>query len=84
MFLLGDLVSVGLLLRFGVASALWVLFQLLIRFHPRGIEIVGAILVALGFIWWLLIPIQNPPFAPLLLLTGLLTHAVGRFLRWLR
>jgi hypothetical protein len=84
MFFVGDLVALGLLFRLGVAALLWVLFQLLIRFHPRGIEIVGGIVALLGFIWWMIEPGQFPPFGPGLLMLGFLVHAVGRLLHWLR
>jgi len=84
MFLLGDLVSIELLLRLLVASLLWVLLQLLIRFHPRGIEIVGAIVCLLGFSWWLMNPRLFPPYGAGLFLLGFLIHALGRFLYWLR
>ncbi|MCG3199595.1 MAG: hypothetical protein HUU16_01950 [Candidatus Omnitrophica bacterium] len=84
MFLLGDLVSAALLIRLGVASLLWVLLHLLIRFHPRGIEIVGGVLFLLGFLWWIIAPKQNPPYGPGLLVLGFLVHAMGRFLYWIR
>lgn len=84
MFLLGDLVSIGLLLRLGVAALLWVLFHLVIRFHPRGIEIVGGLLMAMGLCWWMIQPTMMPPYGPTFLLIGLFIHAVGRGIRWLR
>lgn len=84
MFLLGDLVSMGLLVRLAVASLLWVLLHLLIRFHPRGIEIVGLIFMLLGFLWWIIHPGLFPPYGPLILLLGMLIHILGRILHWLR
>jgi hypothetical protein len=84
MFLLGDLVSLGLLTRLAVASLLWVLLHLLIRFHPRGIEMVGGIVTILGFLWWIIHPGVFPPYGPLLLLLGILIHVLGRVLHWLR
>jgi hypothetical protein len=84
MFLLGDLVSLGLLTRLAVASLLWVLLHLLIRFHPRGIEMVGGIVIFLGFLGWVIHPRLFPPYGPLLLLLGILIHVLGRVLHWLR
>ena len=84
MFLLGDLVSLELLSKLGVASLVWVLFHLLIRFHPRGIEIVGGILFFMGFLWWFIQPGLLPPYGPILLLLGLMIHALGRILHRLR
>jgi len=84
MFLLGDYVSLELLLKLGVASLLWVLLQLIIRFHPRGIEIVGAIICFLGLLWWVSNPRLFPPFGAGLFLLGFAIHALGRFLYWLK
>lgn len=84
MFLLGDLVSLGLLVRLLVASLLWVLLHHLIRFHPRGIEIVGGIIFFLGFLWWMIRPGHYPPFGPVLLGLGFMIHVLGRILYWLR
>ncbi len=84
MFLLGDLVSFGLFVRLAVASLLWVFLHLLIRFHPRGIEIVGIILILLGFLCWMIRPGIFPPYGPFLLLLGFLIHILGRVLHWLR
>lgn len=84
MFLMGDLVALDLLLRLFCAALLWVLLQLLIRFHQRGIEITGAILFVLGVAWWVSDPGRIPPFGPLLLLLGVGVHAIGRFLFWIR
>ncbi|GMV67480.1 MAG: hypothetical protein KJ050_14555 [Candidatus Omnitrophica bacterium] len=84
MFLLGDLVSIGLLLRLGVAALLWVMIHLVIRFHHRGIEIAGVILMGIGLSWWLIQPTLIPPYGPVFLIIGLFIHAVGCGLRWLR
>ena len=88
MFLLGDLVSFELLVRLLVAALLWVLLHHLIRFHPRGIEIVGAIILFLGLIWWITTPLAGvriaAPFGPLLLLVGIAVHGIGRMLYRLR
>jgi hypothetical protein len=84
MFLLGDLIGISLLMRLLVASLLWVLLHLLIRFHSHGIEIAGAILFCLGFIWWLSVPGLIPPYGPGLLLIGFCIYCLGRGLRRLR
>lgn len=84
MFLLGDLVSLELLVRLCVASLLWFLFQHLIRFHPRGIEIVGAILCFLGLTWWFMNPRLIPPFGAGLFLLGFAVYGLGRILYRLR
>ena len=80
MFLLGDLVSFELLVRLLVAALLWVLLHHLIRFHPRGIEIVGAIVAGIGLLWWLGEPSQIPPFGATLFLLGFGVYAIGRLL----
>ena len=84
MFLLGDLVSIELLLRLVVASLLWVLFQHLIRFHPRGIEVVGAIVLFLGLIWWVSDLRRWPPYGLVVFIAGFAMHALGRLLYQLR
>ena len=84
MFLLGDLVSIDLLLRLSVASLLWVLFQHLIRFHPRGIEVVGAIVFFLGLVWWVSDLNRWPPYGVAVLVLGFGMHALGRLLYRLR
>jgi hypothetical protein len=84
MFLLGDLVSFSLIWRLSIAALLWVLLHLLIRFHPRGIEIVGGIVCILGFCWWYSDVRQFPPYAAMILLTGFGILGIGRFLYQLR
>ncbi len=84
MFLLGDIVSLGVLIKLVVAALLWVLLHLLIRFHPRGIEIVGVIFMLMGFLWWIIRPGLFPPYGPFLLIFGLLIHVLGRVLHRLR
>lgn len=84
MFLLGQFVSGYLLWRLTLASLLWVVLHLLIRFHPRGIEHVGLILIGLGSMWWLSEPNQLPPFGLTLFLIGFFIHAIGRLLYRLR
>ncbi|MCA9415288.1 MAG: hypothetical protein KC917_03420, partial [Candidatus Omnitrophica bacterium] len=70
MFLLGQFVSGYILWRLLVASLLWVGLHLLIRFHPRGIEHVGVVLIFLGFAWWITDPLQPLPFGLTLFLLG--------------
>jgi hypothetical protein len=81
-FLLGDLVSFELLVRLLVAALLWVLLHHLIRFHPRGIEIVGAIVAGVGLLWWMGNPTLIPSglFGAFLFLLGFGVYAIGRLL----
>lgn len=84
MFLLGQIASGYVLWRLLLASFLWVALHLLIRFHPRGIEHVGVVLILLGLGWWVAEPLQPLPFGLTLLLVGILIHAIGRMLYHLR
>ena len=84
MFLVGQFVSGFILWRLFLASLVWVGLSLLIRFHPRGIEQVGVVMIVFGFGWWVSDPLQPIPFGLTLFLLGFLIHAIGRMLYRLR